>query len=261
MKNQVQGIGRDQIEQMWHAYKSTGEGELRDRLLEHYLPLVHHHARRVGRHLPSMVDEDDLYGAGTIGLIDAVHAFDPQRGVKFETFCARRVRGAIVDELRSLDWASRLARTRAAGVEKAHGDLVMRFGRPPSDAEIAVRLGLRGPALDRMLRDSRVPGVRSLEQPAFSNGVGEPVRIADTLASKAEDSSSGTRCRTTCRQLIAGLERRDRLIIQLHYFEKMTMRDVGEALDISESRVSQLHGSILARLRADEPRVPRLRVA
>ncbi|MHC5023408.1 MAG: FliA/WhiG family RNA polymerase sigma factor [Planctomycetota bacterium] len=239
------------IEEVWLEYKKTGSDELRNFLIEHYLDIVRYTAERMHMRLPSEVDVEDLMSAGLFGLMDAIDAFDLERGVKFETYCAQRIRGAVFDELRAMDWVPRLVRSRTAKVDRARKALEMELGRRPTDHEICDRLNVDNSEFEKLSKDSRPVGVVSLNRKWFETDSSKDVREIDVIKDAKQDNPLSELQRTDLKVLITkGLSRAERLIIVLYYYEEMTMKEIGMTLDLSESRVSQMHSSILARLKA-----------
>jgi RNA polymerase sigma factor for flagellar operon FliA len=239
------------IEEVWLEYKKTGSDELRNFLIEHYLDIVRYTAERMHMRLPSEVDVEDLMSAGLFGLMDAIDAFDLDRGVKFETYCAQRIRGAVFDELRAMDWVPRLVRSRTAKVDRARKALEMELGRRPTDHEICNRLNVDNSEFEKLSKDSRPVGVVSLNRKWFETDSSKDVREIDVIKDAKQDNPLSELQRKDLKVLITkGLSRAERLIIVLYYYEEMTMKEIGMTLDLSESRVSQMHSSILARLKA-----------
>jgi RNA polymerase sigma factor FliA len=239
------------IKQVWIDYKKCRSEELRNVLMEHYLHLVRYNAERIHMKLPDEVELDDLMSAGIFGLMDAIAAFDLDRGVKFETYCAPRIRGAILDELRSMDWVPRLVRSRAHKLDGATRQLEVELGRTPTNDEIASRLKIPMSEFDKMSKDASAVGVVSLSRKWFETDSNKDVREIDVLEDKRGADPVRAIQRKDLKELITkGLSRAERLIIILYYFEEMTMKEIGATLDLSESRVSQMHSSILARLKA-----------
>lgn len=235
----------------WRRYKQTGEEELRNRLMEHYLYLVRFNAERIGAKLPDEVDVDDLMSAGVFGLLDAIDAFDLRRGVKFETYCAPRIRGAILDELRNMDWVPRLVRHRAHKLAEVTRCLEVELGRIPNEDEIARRLGLSRPQLDKLIRDANAVALISLSRKFTDAESAREVFELDVLPDGQGSDPVVEAQKRDIRDLVTrGLSRAERLIVVLYYYEQMTMKQIGETLDLSESRVSQMHSAILARLRS-----------
>jgi RNA polymerase sigma factor for flagellar operon FliA len=208
-------------------------------------------AERMHMKLPSEVEVDDLMSAGLFGLMDAIDAFDPDRGVKFETYCTQRIRGAIFDELRAMDWVPRLVRSRTAKVEKVRKQIEMETGRKATDAEIADRMKVAKPEFEKLQKDSRPVGIVSLNRKWFETDSSKDVREIDVIRDAKQESPVQQIQRQDLQTLITkGLSRAERLIVILYYYEEMTMKEIGTTLDLSESRVSQMHSSILARLKA-----------
>lgn len=224
---------------------------LRNQLIERFYDIVRFTAERMRLRLPAEVELDDLMSAGLFGLMDAIDAFDPSRGVKFETYCTQRVHGAIVDELRSMDWVPRLVRSRTAKVERARKQIEMQIGRKPTDAELSEKLGASGEEFTKLTRDSRPVGVVSLNRKFFESDSNRDVREIDVIRDLRQQNPMELLQREDLRVLLTkGFSRAERLILILYYEEEMTMKEIGATLNLSESRVSQMHSSILARLRA-----------
>ncbi len=224
---------------------------LRNVLMEHYLHLVRYNAERIHQKLPDEVELDDLMSSGIFGLMDAIEAFDLDRGVKFETYCAPRIRGAILDELRSMDWVPRLVRSRASKMDSATKQLEVELGRAPNSQEIATKLNISMDELKKIEKDSNAVGVVSLSRKWFETDSNKDVREIDILEDKrGVDPVREIQRKDLKDMMTRGLSRAERLIIILYYFEEMTMKEIGATLDLSESRVSQMHSSIIMRLKA-----------
>ena len=239
------------IEQVWRVYKKAATDELRNHLIENYLHLVKSTAERMHMRLPGEVDVEDLMSAGLFGLMDAIDAFDLERGVKFETYCTQRIRGAIFDELRAMDWVPRLVRSRTAKVERARKALEMELGRRPTDKEVCDRLEVSGAEFKKLSKDSKPVNVVSLNRKWFETDSSKDIREIDVIQDNRQEDPLAELQRRDLKLLITkGLSRAERLIVILYYYEEMTMKEIGMTLDLSESRVSQMHSSILARLQA-----------
>lgn len=239
------------IGDVWLEYKKEATEQIRNFLIEKYLDIVKYTAERMHMRLPAEVDVEDLMSAGLFGLMDAIDAFDLERGVKFETYCAQRIRGAIFDELRAMDWVPRLVRSRTAKVERARKSLEMELGRKPTDAEVCNRLDVDKSEFSKLSKDSKPVGVVSLNRKWFETDSSKDVREIDVISDKRQVNPLGEIQRKDLKLLITkGLSRAERLIVVLYYYEEMTMKEIGMTLDLSESRVSQMHSSILARLKA-----------
>lgn len=243
-------LDAEEIEQTWREHRKESSTELRNRLMEHYLPLVKYNAERIWARLPDGVDLDDLISAGVFGLMDAIEAFDIDRGVKFETYCVPRIRGAMLDELRGMDWVPRLVRSRASKLESARKQLEVAYGRPPSDQEMAEKLGVSLDEFEKLATDANAVGLVSLNKKWYETDGYKDVREIDILEDKkGEDPTVRMQKKDLMRLVTKGLNRNERLIIILYYYEEMTMKEIGLTLDLSESRVSQMHSSIIARLK------------
>ncbi|MGF1633755.1 MAG: FliA/WhiG family RNA polymerase sigma factor [Phycisphaerae bacterium] len=239
-----------EIKALWLDYKAKKSEALRNRLMENYLHLVRYNAERIYQKLPDEVELDDLMSAGIFGLMDAIDAFDLDRGVKFETYCAPRIRGAILDELRSMDWVPRLVRSRAHKVDVASKQLEVSLGRAPTREEIAGKMQVSMDEYEKMAKDSSAVGVVSLSRKWFETDSNKDVREIDVLEDKRSHDPLREMQRKDLKELMTkGLSRAERLIIVLYYFEEMTMKEIGATLDLSESRVSQMHSSILTRMK------------
>jgi len=239
------------IKQIWAKFHESHDEQSRNLLLENYRHLVRYVAERLHSKLPDKVELDDLISAGNFGLMDAIEAFDPQRGVKFETYCSPRIRGSILDELRSMDWVPRLVRARAHQLSRATQTLKARLGREPTEKETADKLDLGTEAFERLRKDANAVGFVSLNAKYGDDEGDKELREIDILKDyKSADPLTEAQKRDLKNLLTKGLTRAERLIIVLYYYEEMTMKEIGATLDLSESRVSQMHSSIVARLKA-----------
>jgi RNA polymerase sigma factor for flagellar operon FliA len=237
------------VQHLWQSYHADRSVEARNRLVERYLPLVRYNAERIWSRLPEGVELDDLISAGIFGLMDAIEAFDTTRGVKFETYCVPRIRGAMLDELRTMDWVPRLVRSKASKLEDARKTLEASLGRPPRPDELAERLQVSIEELEAMVGEATAVSLVSLNKKWYETDSYKDVREIDILEDKkAEDPTHRLQNRDLMRLVTRGLNRNERLIIILYYYEDMTMKEIGATLDLSESRVSQMHSSIVARL-------------
>ena len=252
-------VGVDQAEgsmldALWRDFKSTHDEGLRERLILHYSPLVKYVAGRVSVGLPATIEQADLVSYGIFGLIDAIEKFDIERGIKFETYAINRIRGAIIDELRAIDWIPRSVRFKAREVERALGELEGRLLRPPSDAELAEELGVSLDDLQEMLNQINLVSVVALDELLSVGGEkGEAVSLVDTLAdTKAADPETSFESEET-RHILASainvLPERERLVITLYYYEGLTLAQIGQVLGVTESRVCQMHTKAVLQLR------------
>ncbi len=241
----------EDVTETWKVYKQDQTNQdLRNALIERYLPLVRYNAEKVWAKLPEGVDMNDLISAGVFGLMDAIDAFDLERGVKFETYCVPRIRGAMLDELRTMDWVPRLVRSKASKLEAARKQVEAEVGRPPTDAEIAAKMKLSLEEFDKLKSEASAVNLVSLNKKWYETDSYKDVREIDILEdSKGEDPTLGIQKRDVMRLVTKGLNRNERLIIILYYYEELTMKEIGNTLGLSESRVSQMHSSIVARLK------------
>jgi RNA polymerase sigma factor for flagellar operon FliA len=238
------------IDHVWEQFHKTCDDRYRNLLMEYYRDLVKYCAERLHSKLPDKVELDDLISAGNFGLMDAINAFDPSRGVKFETYCAPRIKGSILDELRSMDWVPRLVRARAHQLAKVTHSLEMHLGRKPVEEEIAEELNMDIEEFNRLQRDASAVSLVSLNNKYDSDGEKDVCEIDVIKDKKSEDPLLEAQKRDLKNLLTKGLTRAERLIIVLYYYEEMTMKEIGATLDLSESRVSQMHSSIVDRLKA-----------
>jgi len=243
-------VACENVEQLWIDYKNDPTNqELRNRLVELYLPLVKYNAERIWARLPEGVELDDLVSAGVFGLMDAIDLFDLSRGVKFETYCVPRIRGAMLDELRTMDWVPRLVRSKASKLNEAVKTLEARLGRQPSEAELAAEMGISVPELEKMMLDANAVNLISLNKKWYETDSYKDVREIDILEDKkGEDPTRRIQKNDLMRLVTKGLNRNERLIVILYYYEEFTMKEIGATLNLSESRVSQMHSSIVQRL-------------
>ncbi len=241
----------DDVAEVWKSYKQDQSNLLlRNKLMERYLSLVRYNAERVWAKLPEGVDLNDLISAGVFGLMDAINAFDLTRGVKFETYCVPRIRGAMLDELRTMDWVPRLVRSKASKLEAARKQAEAELGRPPADPEIAKKMELSLKEFDKLKTEASAVNLVSLNKKWYETDSYKDVREIDILEdSKGEDPTKGIQKRDLMKLVTKGLNRNERLIVILYYYEELTMKEIGNTLGLSESRVSQMHSSIVARLK------------
>jgi RNA polymerase sigma factor for flagellar operon FliA len=240
---------------LWREYKRTGERNLRDRLILTYAPLVKYVAGRLGSGLPAHVEEGDLVSYGLLGLIGAIERFDLDRDIKFETYAIARIKGSIIDELRSMDWVPRSVRARARDIERTITELETKLMRAPEDAEIAAALGISEEEFQDSLLDISRTSIAALDELWSSAATGgDPVALIDTLedplAEEPQAAMGQTALREALGEAIARLPEREKLVVTLYYYEELTLREIGEVLGVTESRVSQLHTKAILRLKA-----------
>jgi RNA polymerase sigma factor FliA len=237
---------------LWRSFADNRGAASRDRLVLHYAPLVKYVAGRIGTGLPTHVDHADLVQSGIFGLVEAIERFEPDRGLKFEIYAMQRIRGAILDDLRALDWVPRSVRSRAREVERAMERLEAKLHRTASDAEVAGELNITVGELRDLFAQLQLTSVAALDElVAAGRGAGS---LAETLPDhRAEDPVAAMEDRENRRLLveaIAQLDERDRTVVTLYYFENLTLAEIGKVLGVTESRVCQLHTRAVLRLRA-----------
>jgi RNA polymerase sigma factor for flagellar operon FliA len=238
---------------MWHSYISKREPEMRERIIVQYAPLVKYVVGRLALNLPTVIDSDDVISYGTIGLIDAVERFDPSRGIKFETYAIARIRGAIIDALRQLDQIPRTARQRAREIEAAMVELEERLKRPPTDEEVAKHLNMdvekyREACVRTNVTTTSLDSLLSTDDE--DGGGGKAYAFEDR---DSPDPAAATERREAEKALVLAVKKlpeRERLVLSLYYYEELTMKEISRVMEISESRVCQLHAQAILRLRA-----------
>jgi len=239
---------------LWLEFRRTQDKALRDRLILTYAPLVKYVAGRLGSGLPAHVDEGDLVSYGLLGLIGAIERYDPERDIKFETYAMARIKGAIIDELRALDWVPRSVRSRAREIERAIAELESRLGRAPTDEEIAQKIGISVDELEESLTDISRSSIAALDELWSATGEGDQISLLDTLEDtsgpRPAEALDETELREALADAIARLPEREKLVVTLYYYEELTLREIGEVLGVTESRVSQLHTKAVLRLKA-----------
>lgn len=243
----------DEVARLWLAYKEQGDPKAREQLILRYLPLVKYVAGRVAIGLPPHVDADDLYSYGIFGLLNAVERFDHTRGIKFETYAITRIKGAILDGLRAMDWVPSSLRQRARELEEAYWRLESRLGRPATDEEVAAALNLSLEDFHRLLVEVSRSQLVSLDELWGGEGEEGDFSLKDLLGDEnAEDpfsTAAFAEVKQTLAEAIAFLPEKERLVITLYYYEGLTAKEVSQVLGLSVSRVSQLHTRALLRLR------------
>ncbi len=246
-----------ELRELWRSYKVDGDEHARERLVVAYSPLVKFIAGRMASGLPSHVEEADLVSYGLLGLIGAIERFDLEREIKFETFAVARIKGAIIDELRSLDWVPRSVRSRARDVERAHAALEGSLGRAPTDEEMAVKLEMTVDEFRDVLLEIANSSVLALDDLwtfADPEGGGGQISVLDTIqdpnALDPEHEANTAELKDRLADAIESLPERERLVIALYYYESLTLREIGEVLGVTESRVSQLHTKAVLALRS-----------
>ena len=253
METEVKAV---ELRELWRRCKQDDDERARERLVVAYSPLVKYVAGRMASGLPSHVEEADLISYGLLGLIGAIERFDLEREIKFETFAVSRIKGAIIDELRSLDWVPRSVRSKARGVEKAHAKLEHQLQRAPTDDEMADEIGISVDEFRETLLEIANSSVLALDDLwTMADPEGGQVSLLDTIqdpnAADPEREIDAAELKDRIADAIESLPERERLVIALYYYENLTLREIGEVLGVTESRVSQLHTKAVLGLRSN----------
>ena len=242
------------LRELWQNYKNTTDSDLRERLILHYSPLVKYVAGRVGVGLPPNIEQADLVSYGIFGLIDAIDKFDLERAIKFETYAISRIRGAIIDELRAIDWIPRSVRFKAREVERAYAQLEADLHRTPSEAEVAAQMGIALDDLHQIFSQVSFVNVIALDELLSVGGEkGDKLSLVDTLEdTKAEDPVLAFESEETkylLAKAINMLPEREKIVVTLYYYEGLTLAEIGQVLGVTESRICQMHTKEVLQLR------------
>jgi RNA polymerase sigma factor for flagellar operon FliA len=239
-----------ELEIVWKTFKRTRDENLRNTLIEQHMPLVRAIAERVLQTLPKSIDVDDLSSAGTFGLMDAINGFDLSRGIKFKTYCTTRIRGSILDELRSQDWVPRLVRLKAHRLDRAIRQLEGELGRSPNQMEIAQLLGISLDELQAHEAEANAKTIFSLSEKWDDGDEDKEMEKVEILADRKSVDPVDTIQQSDALEMITGsLTKKERLIILMYYYEGLTMREIGEIMELTESRVCQIHSNVMMRLK------------
>jgi RNA polymerase sigma factor for flagellar operon FliA len=249
------------VRQLWRQFKETAEPALRERLILHYSPLVKYVAGRVGVGLPPNIEQADLVSYGIFGLMDAIDKFDLGREIKFETYAISRIRGAVIDELRAIDWVPRSVRYKAREVERAYAQLEAKLHRTPSEAEVAAELGIALSDLHQIFSQVSFVNVVALDDLLSVGGEkGDKLSLVDTLEDhKAEDPVLAFESEETkylLAKAINTLPEREKIVVTLYYYEGLTLAEIGQVLGVTESRICQMHTKAVLQLRGKLAEAP-----
>jgi RNA polymerase sigma factor for flagellar operon FliA len=241
-------------EERWHEYCQTRDPRIREDFIKQYAPLVKYVAGRVAVGMPHTVEFDDLVGYGSFGLIDAIDKFDPKKGVKFKTYAVTRIRGSIFDELRSIDWVPRSVRQKAREVEEAIGALEAQLGRVATDREIAGALNMDDKEYTKTITKISTTSILSIHDVWFSKDENDKVAIVDSLEApnvlNPDVIVEKDEMRRVIVEQINELPEKEKKVLVLYYYEDLTLKEIGQVLEVTESRVSQLHTRAIVRLRS-----------
>jgi RNA polymerase sigma factor for flagellar operon FliA len=243
------------LDNLWKEYKENDSKVAKDKLLVEYSRLVKYIADRIGYTLPASVEKDDLISSGIMGLIKAVESFDITREIKFETYANHKIRGAILDELRALDWVPRSVRQKSRNLQKAYAELEEDLGRAPYDDEVCNHLDITPKEYSKMLGDVAPATIVSLEEALPSRGSdSKQLSLIDTIEDPGSENPLTVlgyeEVKKILKESIQSLPEKEKLVIALYHFEELTLKEIGVVLDISESRVSQIHSKTILRLRS-----------
>jgi RNA polymerase sigma factor for flagellar operon FliA len=243
---------RAAIAALWVDYKRTGRRERRDELIVHYSPLVKYVAGRVSVGLPHTIEQADLVSYGMFGLIDAIDKFDTDRNIKFETYAITRIKGAIIDELRSIDWVPRSVRAKARSVEQAYASLEASLLRTPSDAEVAAEMEITEADLQQIFTQISFVGIVALDDVLSGGDRNDSTTLGDTIADRGDGPMAAYEVEEMKQVLATAINRladREKLVLTLYYYESLTLAEIGQVLGVTESRVCQIHTKAVLQLR------------
>jgi len=243
------------LEHLWKEYRETGSKIAKDKLLVEHAHLVKYIANRIAVNVPGSVDKNDLVGAGIFGLIKAVETFEPERGFKFETYAGHKIRGAILDELRAMDWVPRSVRQKSRDLQRVFAKLENELGRMPYDDEVCKELDITISEYEEMLTDVAPTTIISLEEsmPERDSDAKE-IKLVDTIEDPGSENPlkalGFAELKSILKETIGALPEKEKLVIALYHYEELTLKEIGVVLNISESRVSQIHSKAILKLRA-----------
>ena len=255
-KSKTEDVPFDQMsdEDLWAVYRKDSDEGARNSLIERYAPLVKYVAGRMAVNMPPNIEFDDLVSYGIFGLIDAIDKYEPERGFKFKTYATTRIRGSIIDELRSLDWIPRSTRQKARHLQRVYVELENRLGRSAEDEEIAKEMGITLKDLHRLIMETSGTAVISLDDIWHVGSDDDEVTVVDTIEGPQKHTPSFRLEKDEVKRIlieaIKALPPREKEVIALYYYEELTLKEIGEVLGVTESRVSQLHTKAILRLKA-----------
>ncbi|MCX7832397.1 MAG: FliA/WhiG family RNA polymerase sigma factor [Actinobacteria bacterium] len=247
-------LSKKELEKLWKEYKEQGKDSARQKLIIYYSPLAKYIAGRIASNLPKSIDIQDLIQNGILGLIDAIEKFDPNRDIKFETYALSRIKGAIIDSLRSLDWLPRTLRFKVKEIDRVCAELESKLNRPPTEEEIAEAMNISVEELQQILAEARFSSIVALEDSFPSADSREDEKsvyysIADKDAIDPFEAAEEKEIKELLIKAIQELPEKERKVIILYYYSGLTLKEIGELLGVTESRASQLHSKAISRLR------------
>jgi RNA polymerase sigma factor for flagellar operon FliA len=243
------------LELLWREYRDSGSKISKDKLLVEYAHLVKYIAARIMINLPKHVDSNDLISAGIMGLIKAVETFEPERGFKFETYAGHKIRGAILDELRALDWIPRSVRQKSRELQRVFAKLENQLGRIPYDDEVCEEMGISLEEYENLLSEVTPTTILSLEESMPDRGSdAKEIKLIDTIEDPGSENPlkemGFTEVKNILKSAIADLSEKEKLVVALYHYEELTLKEIGVVLDLTESRVSQIHSKAILKLRS-----------
>lgn len=239
--------------ELWHQYRSTKDQSIRDAIVKQYAPLVKYVAGKVSVGMPQNVDFDDLVGFGVFGLFDAIEKYDPDKHVKFKTYAVTRIRGAIFDELRSIDWVPRSVRQKTREIDDTVQHLEAKLGRAATDEEVAAEMGLSIVQYNQMMLKVSGTSMLSLNDVWYTGEDNDKISIVESIESpnslRPDAIAEKGEMRRVIVEAISELPEKEKKVLVLYYYEDLTLKEIGKVLDVTESRISQLHTKAISRLR------------
>jgi len=249
-------VSADNLDEVWKKYKKNKDQRLRNQLIEAHMPLVKKISERLLMTLPKSIELNDLISWGVFGLMDAIEGFDLARGIKFKTYCSTRIRGAILDELRSQDWVPRLVRLKAHQLNKAYRSLEEKSGREPTDFEMAQELKMSIDEYSNLVKESAPKAIYSLNEKWDEQQNNDPMEKMELVEDKnSSDPVEYLNQKDILMTITRSLSRKEKLIIIMYYYEGLTMKEIGNILNLTESRVCQIHSNIVSKLKVQLDKV------
>lgn len=246
-------LSKKELEKIWKDYKENGDEAARQKLIIYYSPLAKYVAGRIASNLPRSIDVQDLIQSGILGLIDALEKFDPGRDIKFETYAINRIKGAILDALRSLDWLPRTLRFKIKEINRVYAELEAKLNRPPTEEEIAAEMGISLEELNQIMNEARFSSVVALEDSIPGSETDDEItlyqRVADVDAVEPFEAVESKEINERLVKAVKELPEKERKVIILYYYSGMTLKEIGELMGVTESRASQLHSKAISRLK------------
>ncbi|MBI4713283.1 MAG: FliA/WhiG family RNA polymerase sigma factor [Planctomycetes bacterium] len=244
-------MDKEKLDGIWQTYKRTGQKQSRDLLIKNYLHIVRYVAEKLRTHLPESVDVDDLAAAGIFGLMNAIDLFDLKRGIKFETYCVNRIRGAMLDELRAMDWVPRLVRAKSHRLTRAYSQLETKLGRSPTDFDMAKHLNLSYEDYNELAQEACASNILSFHSAGLTTDDDQDMEPVDIINDEAGENRHRLMLnREVIHYIKTQLSQKERLVLELYFYDDLTLKEIGLVLDVSESRANQILTRLLTRLQS-----------